>query len=90
MVLILNLGIKDRVAIVTGSSQGIGKSIAYTLAKEGAKIVICARNKEKLLQVIEKFRDAEFGNFKVDSIKLKKSEFTQKGPIYTTLKEVKI
>jgi len=48
------------------------------------------RNKEKLLQVIEKFRDAEFGNSKVDSIKLKKSELTQKGPIYTTLKEVKI
>jgi NAD(P)-dependent dehydrogenase (short-subunit alcohol dehydrogenase family) len=31
--------LKDRVAIVTGSSQGIGKAIALTLAKEGAKVI---------------------------------------------------
>ena len=49
-----------------------------------------AKNKEKLLQVIEKYRDTEFGNLKVESIKLKKSELTPKGPIYTTLKEVKL
>lgn len=58
MVLILNLGIKDRVAIVTGSSQGIGKAIAYSLAKEGAKIVICARNKEKLLETVREFENS--------------------------------
>jgi len=49
-----------------------------------------AKNKEKLLQVIEKYKDVTFGNSKVDSIKLKKSELTPKGPIYTTLKEVKL
>ena len=49
-----------------------------------------AKNKEKLLQVIEKYKDANFGSYKVDSIKLKKSELTPKGPIYTTLKEVKL
>ena len=48
------------------------------------------KNKEKLLQVIEKYKDIEFGNFNFDSIKLKKSELTPKGPIYTTLKEVKL
>jgi 3-oxoacyl-[acyl-carrier protein] reductase len=42
------MGLKDRVAIVTGSSQGIGKAIALGLAKEGAKITICARNTETL------------------------------------------
>ena len=49
-----------------------------------------AENKEKLLQIIEKYREVEFADMKIDSIKLKKSDLTQKGPIYTTLREIKI
>jgi len=49
-----------------------------------------AINKEQLLQVIDKYKEFEFAEIKVDSIKLIKSELTQKGPIYTTLKEVKM
>ena len=49
-----------------------------------------ARNKDKLLQIIEKYKDVEFGVFNVNQITLKKSELTPKGPIYTNLKEVKI
>jgi 3-oxoacyl-[acyl-carrier protein] reductase len=44
----MDLGLKDRVAIVTGASQGIGKAIAEGLAAEGASLVICARNTETL------------------------------------------
>ena len=62
-----------------------GFSAHLTIAR-----VRSAKNKEKLLQIIEKYRDMEFGNFKVDSVKLKKSELTSKGPIYTALKEVKL
>jgi len=40
----MDLGLKDRVAIVTGASQGIGKAIAEGLAQEGTSLVICARN----------------------------------------------
>jgi len=40
--------VRNRVAIVTGSSRGIGKAIAYGLAEEGAKVTICARSEERL------------------------------------------
>jgi len=49
-----------------------------------------ARNKDKLLQVLEKYRDVEFADIKVEAVKLKKSELTPKGPIYTDLQEIKI
>jgi 2'-5' RNA ligase len=49
-----------------------------------------AKNKEKLKQILEKYRDIDFGSFNVESIKLKKSDLTPKGPIYTTLKDIKI
>ncbi len=39
--------LKDKVALVTGAAQGIGKSIALTLAKEGANLSICDVNLEK-------------------------------------------
>jgi 2'-5' RNA ligase len=47
-----------------------------------------AKNKEKLLNAMQRFYDQEFTIQEVKSIVLKKSELTQKGPIYTTLREV--
>ena len=43
-----NSSFSNKVAIVTGSSQGIGKAIAIALAKEGAYIVLNGRNQERL------------------------------------------
>jgi NAD(P)-dependent dehydrogenase (short-subunit alcohol dehydrogenase family) len=40
--------LKDRVAVVTGGSRGIGKAIARGLAEEGADVVICGRTTETL------------------------------------------
>jgi 3-oxoacyl-[acyl-carrier protein] reductase len=40
--------LKDKVALVTGASQGIGRAIALALAESGAKVAIAARNTEKL------------------------------------------
>ena len=48
-----------------------------------------AENKTQLLQLLHHYADTEFGEYKIDTIVLKKSDLTPKGPIYTTLKEVK-
>ena len=44
----MDLGLKNKVALVAASSRGLGKAIAWGLAKEGTKLVICSRNKEIL------------------------------------------
>ena len=44
----MDLGLKDKVAIVTGGSRGIGRAIALTLAAEGCNVAICARGEERL------------------------------------------
>src|ERR1700689_93229 len=43
--------LKNKVAIVTGASRGIGRSIAEVFAREGAQVVICGRKQETLDQV---------------------------------------
>jgi 3-oxoacyl-[acyl-carrier protein] reductase len=40
----MDLGLKDKISIVTAASKGLGKAAAKALAAEGSKIVICARN----------------------------------------------
>jgi len=44
----MDLGLKDRVAIVAASSQGLGKAVALGLAREGAKLAMCARTEATL------------------------------------------
>ena len=46
----MNYKIKGKVAIVGGSSRGLGKACAVALAKEGVNIVLCARNHDTLLE----------------------------------------
>jgi len=43
--------LKDKVAIVTGASRGIGRSIAEAFVREGAQVVICGRKQETLNEV---------------------------------------
>src|SRR5271169_4433136 len=44
----MDLGLRDKVAVITGGSVGIGLAVAKGLAAEGAHVVITARNAERL------------------------------------------
>jgi 3-oxoacyl-[acyl-carrier protein] reductase len=50
--------LKDKVAVVTGASQGIGRETALALAEAGAKVVVAARNEEKLVALAGAIADA--------------------------------
>ena len=50
----METGLKNRVAIVAASSQGLGKATAEALAAEGCRLAICARNREALTALAEK------------------------------------
>jgi 3-oxoacyl-[acyl-carrier protein] reductase len=52
----MDLGLHQKVAIVTGASRGIGKGIGLALAQEGCNLSICARNAEALQQAAEEMR----------------------------------
>ena len=48
---------KDKVVIITGASSGIGEACAIAFANKGAKVVLAARNMDKLKEVEEKIRE---------------------------------
>jgi 3-oxoacyl-[acyl-carrier protein] reductase len=52
----MNLGLKDRVALVAASSQGIGRATAEAFAAEGCRVAMCARNQQTLLAAAEEIR----------------------------------
>ncbi len=57
----MDLGILDKVAFVAASSQGLGKGVALELAKEGAHVIICGRNKESLAAAQDEINKAGSG-----------------------------
>jgi len=52
----MDLGLKDRVALVAASSQGIGRATAEAFAAEGCRVAMCARNQQALQAAAEKIR----------------------------------
>ena len=52
----MDLELRGKVAVVTGASRGIGRSIAMGLADEGCNLAICARNDEALQEAAQAMR----------------------------------
>jgi len=50
----MDLGLKDKVAVVTGATQGIGLAVAEGLAREGVHLLLCARDEERNQAVVLK------------------------------------
>jgi len=57
----LELGLKGKVAIITGGSEGLGRATAERLAREGARVSICARRKDVLDKAADEIRAASGG-----------------------------
>lgn len=55
----MNLSLKNKTALVGGSTQGIGKAIAKQLADNGATVVLLARNEKKLIETLSELKNTE-------------------------------
>lgn len=92
------VGIDDNI-----QTKNMAESIDKKLSKNGFKKekreyhphltlarVKSAKNKDKIVDIIEKYQNHVFQESIAEFIELKKSELTSKGPIYTTLKKIKL
>jgi 3-oxoacyl-[acyl-carrier protein] reductase len=57
----MDMGLKDRVALVAASSKGLGKAVAVGLAREGARVVMCSRDAGAIERAAEEVRAAGSG-----------------------------
>lgn len=68
----MNLELKDKVALVTGGSRGIGRAVALKLADQGMNVVICGRTQESIDQTVTDIqaKGVEAWGFKADVSRL--------------------
>ena len=64
----MDLGLKNKTALITGGTSGIGLAIAKRLGQEGCKVIVCGRDESRLDKAIEDLKSMGFypgPNFKV-------------------------
>jgi len=86
----MNLDLRSKTALVCGSSQGIGKASAIELSKLGAKVILLARNEDKLKEVVtelatdkgqqHEYRIADFSD--VESVRETARSIADSSPIH--------
>ena len=59
----MNLDLKNKVALITGGSRGIGRATALRFADEGCNVAICARGQEGLDKALEELRGYDIESF---------------------------
>lgn len=59
----MDLGLTDRLALVTGAGRGLGHSISVNLAKEGAKVAVVSRTKSDIDALVEEMGGAGKGHY---------------------------
>lgn len=80
----MDMGIKGRVALITGGSMGIGGAAAILLAQEGAKVVISARREKELAESVARIR-AEAG---VDDVLAVSADCTKEADVRNLVQRV--
>ncbi|HMS66370.1 MAG TPA: SDR family oxidoreductase [Ignavibacteria bacterium] len=82
----MKIDLKNKNAVVCGSTQGIGKAIAIELASAGANIILISRNEESLRKVLRELPAAKTQNFIVadfsepKELRKKLKNFTSENP----------
>ena len=72
--LLMNLGLKGRVVIITGSASGIGKAVTYAYANEGAKLALADINIDGLNELKKELKGVDVYVEKVDITNAKECE----------------
>ena len=81
----MDLGLKGKVALITGGSDGIGYASAWELANEGAGVVICARGQDALDEAVNKIKSETNGN--ISSISCDVTQMDQVDAMFSALLE---
>ena len=81
----MDLHLKDKVSLVCAASEGLGKAAAIELAKEGSKVAICSRSKDKLVLAKEDIAN-ETGAL-VETIEADLSDHLQIKELHNKIKE---